>query len=200
MIAVSIVRSCRPSARGAMLALALLVLALLMGGGPAAHADDALSGKPGDLTQTRPPSPVPDLTLTDMQEEPATLAGFRGKPLLLNLWATWCAPCIKEMPSLARLAAALKDQGLSVVAVSEDRGGKFQVEPFLKEHGVAGLPILLDKTSSAMKALKVQILPMTLLVDADGAEIGRVYGDRDWDTPASQAEIESAFGLKKTGR
>jgi len=179
------------------IALAALVLALSATPG---RADSAMPGKPGQLIETRPPGPVPALSFTDIAEQPANLDTYKGKPLILNLWATWCAPCVKEMPSLARLAAEIKDQGVAVVAISEDRGGKFVVDPFLKEHQITGLPIYLDKTMSTGKAFKATtILPMTLLIDANGNEIGRVYGDRDWDTPESKAEIAKLFGLKSVG-
>ncbi len=117
--------------------------------------------------------------------------------MIVNLWATWCGPCVKEMPSLAKLAADFKDRGVAVVAISEDRGGKFVVDPFLKQHDIAGIPIYLDKTMSTGKALKEStVLPMTILIDADGNEVARVFGDRDWDSPESKAEIARVFHLK----
>jgi len=179
------------------MALAALLLAL---SATQSRADSGLPGKPGQLIETRPPGPVPALTFTDINEQPANLDAYKGKPLIINLWATWCAPCVKEMPSLAKLAAELKDQGVAVVAISEDRGGKFVVDPFLKDHQIEGLPVYLDKTMSTGKAFKATtILPMTLLIDAKGEEVGRVYGDRDWDTAESKAEITKLFGLKTSG-
>ena len=158
----------------------------------------AQAGTPGQLIETKPAKPVPELTLTDLAaEQPTNLAAYKGKPLIVNLWATWCGPCVTEMPSLAKLADYLKDKGVAVVAISEDRGGKFVVDPFLKEHNLTGLPIFLDKTMSTGKALKeATILPMTILIDADGNEIARVKGDRDWDSAESRAEIAKLFGLK----
>ena len=158
----------------------------------------AQGGEPGQLIETKPAKPVPTLTLTDLAaEQPTDLSAYKGKKLIVNLWATWCGPCVTEMPSLAKLADHLKDQGVVVVAISEDRGGKFVVDPFLKDHNLTGLPVYLDKTMSTGKALKeATILPMTILIDADGNEIGRVKGDRDWDSEASRAEIAKLFGLK----
>jgi thiol-disulfide isomerase/thioredoxin len=181
--------SWRAYGRGASLAFALLCAPALAFGQADIH---------GQLIETKPAKPVPALTLTDLaQEQPTSLATYKGKPLIVNLWATWCGPCVTEMPSLAKLAADLKDQGVAVVAISEDRGGKFVVDPFLKEHGLTGLPVYLDKTMSTGKALKeATILPMTILIDAGGNEIGRVKGDRDWDSPESRAEIVKLFGLK----
>jgi thiol-disulfide isomerase/thioredoxin len=176
---------------GAVLGLALMLLAT-----PAMAVD--LAGKPGDLIETNPARPVPVLNLTDLaNEQPTDLAAYKGRPLIVNLWATWCAPCVKEMPSLAKLAADLKDQGLAVVAISEDRGGKFAVDGFLKEHTISGLPIYLDKTMSSPKALKGStVLPMSVLINSAGMEVGRVYGDRDWASPESRAEVSKLLGLK----
>jgi len=176
----------------------LPVFTLLAAMGMAGVSIAAPSGKPGQLIETTPPRPVPELTLTDLaQEQPASLAAYRGKKLIVNLWATWCGPCITEMPSLVKLAADLKDKDVVIVAISEDRGGKFVVDPFVKEHNITGLPIYLDKTMSTMKAMKqTTILPMTLLIDAEGNEIGRVVGDRDWDSAESKAELAKLFGLK----
>ncbi len=166
---------------------------------PAAAEDTA--GKPGQLIETRPVKPVPELTLTDLANEaPTNLDAYKGKPLIVNLWATWCAPCVKEMPSLAKLAADLKDQGVAIVAIAEDRSGKFGVDPFLREHNITGLPIYLDKTMSVGKALgRATVLPMTILVDAQGNEVATVFGDRDWDSPESKSEVEKLFGLNTPG-
>ena len=179
--------------------IALITLALVLSATPG-RADSDLPGKPGQLIETRPAGPVPPLTFTDINEQPANLDAYKGKPLIINLWATWCAPCIKEMPSLAKLATALKDQGVAVVAISEDRGGKFVVDPFLKEHQIEGIPIYLDKTMSVGKAFrKSTTLPMTILVDTKGDQIAWVYGDREWDAADSKAEIAKLFGLKSPG-
>jgi thiol-disulfide isomerase/thioredoxin len=171
----------------------LFALAILA---PQVRADQ-LPSDPGKLVETKPAQTLPALTLTDLdKEQPANLDAFKGKLLIVNLWATWCGPCVQEMPSLVKLADALKDQNVAVVAISEDRGGKFVVDPFLKEHSISGLPVFLDKTMSTMKALKTPAMPTTFLIDANGNEIGRVYGERDWNSPASRAEIGRLFGLK----
>jgi thiol-disulfide isomerase/thioredoxin len=174
---------------------ALFALAILPGPAHGQNVADA-----GKLIETRPAKPIPELTLTDLdKEEPANLSAYKGKPLIINLWATWCGPCVKEMPSLMQLATSLKDQGVAVVAISEDRGGKFVVDPFLKEHNISGLPIFLDKTMSTMKALKTPAMPTTILIDGDGNQIAEVYGERDWASPESKAEIARLFGLKTPG-
>jgi thiol-disulfide isomerase/thioredoxin len=188
-------RSVTGSRRSIFAAPAIFALALQFA--QVASADEP-KAKPGELIETKPARPVPELTLTDLeQEQPASLAAYRGKPLIVNLWATWCGPCIKEMPSLEKLSADFKDKGVTVIAIAEDRSGKFGVDPFVKQHNITGLTIYLDKTMSTLKAMKqTAILPMTLLIDADGNEIGRVMGDRDWDTPDSKAELAKLFHLQ----
>ena len=173
---------------------ALVALALCLSLSPLSAA--TLPGEAGQITRLTPPAPIPELTITDMNEQPTSLAAYKGKPLIVNLWATWCGPCIKEMPSLAKLAETLKSRGVTIVAISEDRGGKSVVEPFLAKNQISGLPILLDKTSSAMKLMQAKVLPTTVLIDAEGREVARVFGDREWDTQETQAEIADVFGLK----
>ena len=181
----------RPVLRG-WLASAAFALALVA---MPAWAEDMV-GKPGQLIETRPLKPVPEFSLTALADEaPTNLDAYKGKPLIVNLWATWCAPCVKEMPSLAKLAADLKDQ-VAIVAIAEDRSGKFGVDPFIKEHNITGLPIYLDKTMSVGKALgRATVLPMTILIDAQGNEVATVFGDREWDSAESKAEVERVFGL-----
>jgi thiol-disulfide isomerase/thioredoxin len=178
---------------------AAFALAFAVAAPPAAAKES--HGEPGELTETQPARPVPDLILADLSDDkPATLAVYRGRSLIINLWATWCAPCVKEMPSLAKLAAALEGENLAVVAVSEDRGGKPTVDAFLKAHDIGGLSIYLDKTMSAMKSFGGQpMLPMTVLIDAEGREVARAYGDRDWSSPESRAEVSKLLGLKTPG-
>jgi len=175
--------------------LATCALALALLSAPA-FADGEF--KAGQLIETKPAKPVPALTLMSLaDEQPTNLDAYKGKPMIVNLWATWCGPCLTEMPSLMKLSERLKDTGVVVVAISEDKGGKFVVDPFLKEHNIAGLQIFLDKTMSTGKALQeTSGLPITLLIDADGNEIGKVKGDRDWDSPESRAEIAKLFNLK----
>jgi len=132
---------------------------------------------------------VPDLDMVDAAGKPMKLSDLRGKVVLLNLWATWCPPCVKEMPSLDRLQAAMGGDGFEVVALSLDRGGKAQVEPFFMETGIEHLAMYLDPPMAAMKALKPPGLPVTLLIDAEGREIGRLAGEAEWDSEAAKAFI-----------
>ena len=145
----------------------------------------------------QPPRPLPSLDLTDEAGKPASLAAFEGKVVLVNFWATWCAPCVKGLPALSKLQARLSDSGFAVVTVAADRKGPEAVKPFLEKHGVANLAVLYDPRMAAARALGVTGLPASILLDRKGREIGRVLGTLDWgEAPAMQA-IRQALGLPK---
>ena len=117
------------------------------------------------------------------------LSDYRGKVVLLNLWATWCPPCLKEMPSLDALAGAFAGQEVTVLPLSLDRAGRQAVQRFYGKTEIANLPIAVDSSMQAMADLRLQGLPTTLLIDAQGRELGRLQGDTDWNNADSQALI-----------
>jgi thiol-disulfide isomerase/thioredoxin len=129
------------------------------------------------------PRPLPELQFENGQGEGMSLADFRGKVVLLNIWATWCAPCRREMPTLERLQAELGGPDFEVVALSLDRKGLSVVQEFYAELGLETLPIYVDASGEAQRALSVLGLPTTLLLDRDGNEIGRLLGPAEWDSP-----------------
>jgi thiol-disulfide isomerase/thioredoxin len=145
------------------------------------------------------PAPAPALAFTDLEGRPASLADFRGRVVLLNLWATWCAPCVEELPSLDRLQSRMGGPGFEVVALSLDRGGRAQVEPFLARIGVRALRPHLDPGSAAMAALRPRGLPTTYLIDREGRIAGRLEGTADWDSPAARRLIERHLGEGRPG-
>lgn len=117
----------------------------------------------------------------DGKGQPVDMAPYRGKVLLVNLWATWCAPCIKELPTLDRLAAADRLDGrLGVIAVSQDSGPQASVDAFLDKLKVQDLGAYHDPKMALSGALGVQVMPTTILFDADGREVWRYVGDLDW--------------------
>jgi thiol-disulfide isomerase/thioredoxin len=140
--------------------------------------------------ETAAPEPLPPLTFQTMDGQEASLANYAGKVVVLNLWATWCAPCREEMPSLDRLQAQFADRGLVVLALSVDRAGPERVQQFLDEIGVKQLHVYRDPKAAATRAVKVPGLPATLLVDRRGNEVGRVLGIAQWDGPAAVAAVE----------
>jgi thiol-disulfide isomerase/thioredoxin len=134
---------------------------------------------------------LPEVTFEDGSGRTVSLSDFHGKLVLLNLWATWCGPCVEEMPSLERLAKKLGPQGLVVLPLSQDRGGAAVVQKFFAEHNLSALPIYVDKTMRSGGALGTRGLPTTILIDPNGKEIGRLEGDYDWDSAASEKMLRS---------
>lgn len=132
--------------------------------------------------------PAPAITMIAGDGTELGLDHFLGKVVVLNFWATWCAPCVEELPSLARLHEKLEGQGV-VVALSVDRGGLDQVMPFLEEYGITIDPYV-DASMTAMRIFRLSGLPTTVIIDAQGREIGRVTGPAVWDDEAHVALIK----------
>jgi len=129
------------------------------------------------------PKPVAAINFDDAQGRSRSLAEFKGKVVLLNIWATWCGPCRKEMPALDRLQAALGGPEFEVVALSIDRGGTDAVRKFFADIGIRTLAMYLDSSRQALRTLSALGLPTTLLIDREGREIGRLIGPAEWDSP-----------------
>jgi thiol-disulfide isomerase/thioredoxin len=138
-----------------------------------------------------PEAPAP-VKFQDAEGKERTLADWRGKVVLLNLWATWCLPCRKEMPSLDRLQAELGSDKFEVVALSVDRKGLDASKKFLDETKVERLALYVDATARATSELRVVGLPATLLLDAQGREIGRLLGPAEWDSDDAKRLIRAA--------
>jgi thiol-disulfide isomerase/thioredoxin len=138
--------------------------------------------------------PLPDLEFLDADDKPLKLAVFKGKAVLVNFWATWCAPCVKEMPSLDRLQAAMGKDQFVVVPLSLDGPTRSKVAPFYKDRNLANLSVFFDKGRKVMQALDVSILPTSILVDPTGREIGRLEGEADWEKPEAVALMKAAVG------
>lgn len=146
------------------------------------------------------PRAVPELRFADGDGRPLSLGGFRGRPVVLNIWATWCLPCRKEMPALDRLQAAFGTSRLLVLPLSIDREGAPAVKRFYRDAGLKALGIYLDPSGKASRDVDVSGVPTTLLVDRDGREIARKLGPADWDSPAIMAPIRDRLGLASSGR
>ena len=153
----------------------------------AAATDEKL--RPGEFIPATPPQPAPQAGFTDADGKPASLADFKGKPVVVNLWATWCQPCLKEMPSLDRLQTDLAGR-LIVAAVSEDRGGATRVARFVDAMGLKKLTIYLDPNGDVGHAFNVRGLPTSILIDAQGRVVGRVEGPVEWDSAKVMAILK----------
>lgn len=136
---------------------------------------------------------LPTIFFADEHGNALTLDRWRGKVVLLNVWATWCAPCRHEMPTLDRLQAKLGSGRFEVVALSIDRAGVGVVRKFFNEIGIRHLGIFIDETMKASRDLRILGLPGTLLIGPDGRELGRLIGPAEWDTPEMVAFFESVI-------
>lgn len=130
---------------------------------------------------------------TDAEGHSRTLADFRGKVILLNLWATWCYPCRKEMPSLDRLQISLGGPDFEVVPLSIDRGGVEAIKKFYGDNGIQHLSVHIDQTGKAVFTLAAPGLPTTFVVDREGREVGRFIGLAEWDSSDMMAFLKSVI-------
>lgn len=142
------------------------------------------------------PEPVPDFSFADAAGAQKSLADFKGKVVLLNMWATWCVPCRKEMPALDRLQKELGSDRFEVVAMSVDRAGAAASQKFLDEIKVANLKLYSESTSKVVGLLHAPGLPTTLLIDAQGREVGRLVGPAEWDGADAKRLIQSVIGAQ----
>lgn len=129
------------------------------------------------------PRSVAAVPFTDEQGRPRSLTDFKGKVVVLNLWATWCVPCRKEMPALDRLQGTLGGAEFEVVPLSIDRGGLETVRKFYSDVNIRYLAVYTDPSGQALRAVGAIGLPTTLIIDRAGQEVGRALGPAEWDSP-----------------
>ena len=163
---------------GSSVAAAAVILAAFAGW-PA--SPPIASGAPPPFIARQTPRPLPELRFEDGAGAAITLADFRGRIVLLNLWATWCGPCRTEMPALDRLQAKMAGPDFTVLPLSIDHRGRDVVERFYRELGLTSLGIYVDRSGDAASALEVSGMPTSLLLDREGRELGRVIGGAPWD-------------------
>ncbi len=166
-----------------------LALATPAQAGPA-EAEAAKAGDMRKLAIHASPAVLPEVALTDLADAPRSLAEWRGQWVVVNFWATWCAPCRVEMPTLSRLA----DSGLPVVTVATGRNAPVAIERFFAETGITNLTVLRDPRSDLGRALGILGLPVTLVLDPEGREAARLVGDAKWDTPEALAVLAALRG------
>jgi len=143
------------------------------------------------------PRALADFAFADESGGAVRLADFRGKVVLVNLWATWCTPCRKEMPALDRLEAKLGGPDFAVLAISIERGGVAKVRAFYGETGVKALRVYIDEQGEASAAIRSPAIPTSVLVARDGREIGRLYGAAEWDGPTAVEFIRERIAASK---
>ena len=153
------------------------------------------ASRPGELT-TIPPRLAPSESFKDSAGKTITLNAFRGKTVVLNLWATWCPPCVQEMPSLDRLSKALNGQEFAVVALSQDYAASVAASYFAA-HRMENLAPYFDERASVARALGAQGLPTTFIIDRDGRVVASMEGGAAWDSPAMIAQLQTLSSQSK---
>lgn len=171
--------------------LALFVPAVLLKfPAPAGAASPPIEGPMIKFVASNPPVPVPDIPFIGARGKTIKLADYNGRMVLLNFWATWCSPCIRELPSLQALGTSIDDDRFAVQLVSIDRGGAGVFGPFLEKLGITGITSAADPKAALLRAFKAPGIPISVLISPDGLVLGRLIGDADWNSPAARALIK----------
>jgi len=172
----------------------ILIAGFLIALTPPALAQD------GSFVFQQTPQPVSALQFQDESGAPHSLKEFRGKTILLNIWATWCLPCRKEMPTLDKLQAELGGDKFQVVALSIDVAGPNAVRKFFAEFNIRNLALYIDQTNRSAADLGVVGLPTTLLINENGQELGRLVGPAEWDSPEMRDLLQKYIGARSGSR
>jgi thiol-disulfide isomerase/thioredoxin len=172
--------------------LLFLLVATVPGAADEGEADMPDRTKLGEFVPSTQPFSAPEVSLADPAGQTIELSELRGKPVLVNLWATWCEPCLREVPSLERLQSRFGER-IAVLAVSEDRGGNKTVEPFIAKLGLKSVKVYIDPKSEVGHAFGTRGLPTSFLIDREGKVLGRVEGAAEWDSPKILGVLEPLF-------
>ncbi len=147
----------------------------------------------GKFLWVKTPAPAVGTTFKDAAGADKTLADFKGKTLVVNFWATWCGPCVKEMPLLDALQAKMGGAKFQVLTISQDREGEKVAKPFFEKNNWKNLALFMDPPGRFQKDAKLRGLPTTLIVDKNGLEVARVEGEANWTSAAVEAELRKAM-------
>ena len=180
---------------------AALMGSIVAGGGtlaalamPRKPAAQTLKPLGEDLERIDPPAAVPDGVFTDASGAEHRLTEFKGRGMVVNLWATWCVPCVSEMPSLEVLSRALAPADIAVLPLSSDRGGADAVQGWFQQHNVTGLPVLLDPKGALARMFNARGIPTTIIINAKNQQVARLEGAADWGASDAQDLVRQLVG------
>jgi thiol-disulfide isomerase/thioredoxin len=143
------------------------------------------------LEKLNPPEAAPDGVFVTRDGTQHHLSEFKGRGMVVNMWATWCQPCVAEMPALETLSKALAPKDIAVLPLSSDRGGADAVAAWFQGHGISGLPVLLDPKGAMARAFQARGIPTTVLINKSGAVVARLEGAADWASPEAATLVAS---------
>jgi thiol-disulfide isomerase/thioredoxin len=175
------------SGKSLLVGVALAAIVAISAPQSSAQTAPPVAGTVATFKPATPAKDPPQTRFVDLKGGELDLGRYKGKVVLVNFWATWCAPCVREMPSLDRLQAALEGEGLVVLPLSLDGPTKPRVEPFYKAQNLVNLPILFDEKSVTFGRFGVGVLPTSIVINRDGKEVGRLEGPAEWDAPEALA-------------
>ena len=144
-----------------------------------------------NLTPVIPAAEPPDGVFVTADGASHHLSEFKGRGMVVNLWATWCAPCVAEMPSLEALSKALAPQDIAVLPLSSDRGGADAVRAWYDQHDITALPVLLDPKGALARAFNARGIPTTVVINSSGLVVARLEGAADWSDAAAQRLVRT---------
>jgi thiol-disulfide isomerase/thioredoxin len=178
---------CALSGKTLLVGVALAAIVAISAPQSSAQTAPPVAGTVANFKPAMPAKETSPARFVDLKGEELDLGRYKGKVVLVNFWATWCAPCVREMPSLDRLQAALGGEGLVVLPLSLDGPTRPRVEPFYKTQNLVNLPILFDEKNVTFGRFGVSVLPTSILIGRDGKEVGRLEGPAEWDAPEALA-------------
>lgn len=144
-------------------------------------------------SNTNNPMNIPFL---DKDQKQLTLSQFKGKPLIINLWATWCSVCVRKMSTFNNFVKKFQDSGGQALAISQDKGGISAIRAYYTRNGYENLPIYIESTNHLMHAFGARGLPTAVFIDAKGNIVHKIEGGIDWESPEVEAVVEQLFGMK----
>jgi thiol-disulfide isomerase/thioredoxin len=142
-----------------------------------------------ELSMVSPPGDLPDAVFVTPDGASRHLSEFKGRGMVVNMWATWCVPCVAEMPALDALSKALAPHDIAVLPLSSDRGGANAVQAWYNQHGITALPVLLDPKGALARAFNARGIPTTVIINTAGQIVARLEGAADWGSADAQALI-----------